>query len=109
MKHFVTNSSGLGIEVLYTLYESPYTETTTRIVTQIRDGYKRRKITDDSMSDEQSFLIELSFKPKKNDKITYDGEIWYIDTFERVSSEMWRVFCEGNKETVPSPTGRLEV
>jgi len=110
LTHFTTNVYGLGMDVQYINTVTNITYDHIRVVLQTREGKtQQRKITNGKQVDYEVMLITLPFVPQKNDKIIKDSVTFYIDRFETVSLNNYRVYCEAGEEKVPSPMKRVEI
>lgn len=108
MTAFVDNEYGMGMEAVYTpLSLIPFD---IRVVRQsVSNKYNQRKIESDTIADHEIFLIKLSSKPQKNETVTLDGVVHYVDYFENVSTETYRIFVISESQTVPSLNNRQEI
>lgn len=112
LSYFIQDKHGLGSAVIFT--DENGTTYNIRKLDQSKVGdYKNRKLEDESMSNNQTFLIDLSIDivtelpltilPKRNNKITIDTEVWYVETWEKVSTRVFRVDCCSGVEKMPKP------
>lgn len=110
VSHFVGNEYGLSELVDYEVRETSALHEDLKATRQFGGGsYSSRKIVDGKLVDYEMFLMTLSFKPSKNDKVTKGTDIFYVDKYETVSTNNYRLYCEANSESVPSPTKSIEL
>ena len=109
ISHFVSNDFGLKTSADYEKRVDGELLKDINVVRQFVGGYKQRKIINGKQIDYEVFLITLPFLPTKNDKLHKDNSIYYVDTFEIISANNYRIYCESNIESVPSPTKGIEL
>jgi len=109
ISHFVSNKFGLGESSAD--YERKSTSEVIKDLKVVRQtsNFKQRKISNGTQVDYEIFLITLPFLPTKNDKVLKDSNVYYVDTFEIVSANNYRLYCEANVESVPGPTKSIEL
>jgi len=108
MTHFVENEYGLGESAEYEKKSTGEVFSDLKIVRQA-SNFKQRKISNGTQVDYEIFLITLPFLPTKNDKVLKDSNVYYVDTFEIVSQNNYRLYCEANVESVPTPTKSIKL
>jgi len=103
----INSEFGLGEDVVYTDLDGETHDT--RVVRQYKTDIHQKEIQSDTISDEDIFLIELSFEPKRNETIELNSKIYYVGYYDPVSATQHRVFTSSNSQTIPSRNNRQEI
>lgn len=107
MSYFIQDTNALGVDAIYVQNS---TEHEIRVVKQDdRSKTIQREVNGDAMSDNNIFLIELPFSPKKNDKIKIDTATHYVYDWEIVTATSYRVTTKAGQEIIPMPNKRLSL
>lgn len=115
LKSYVKNSYGLGEIIIYTdmVTGTEYSGTPEDPLKAIREyketDSRNREISSDEITDQMIFLMELEIKPKRNDKIEYENNEYFVEYYEIVTDEMYRIFTSANTQAVPGTDPRHEL
>lgn len=111
LSSFVNNDFGLSESTSYTYIDIDGNEFTDKKVTRQYKENKNynRKYDDDTLANYDIFLIELSFEPRKNDKLISNEKTYFVEYSTRVSLNMYRIFTIEDSITVPSRNNRVEI
>ncbi len=108
---FISNKYGLGEPEEYTYKDLDGNEfPNKKVVKQYRvDKNHSKKESGDTMSNHDIFLITLSFEPRKNDMLILGDKIYYVDYFNKVGINNYRLFTAEDSFTIPSKNNRQEI
>jgi len=104
LKRFIANKHGLGEECVYTPKDTGVALDTNLVRQEEDDGYNHREIKSDDICDREIFLINLPYKPNKNDTIQWNSQDYYVDYFEIVGINNFRVYAIADAQTTASPS-----
>lgn len=109
MQSFIDNENGLGEEIEY--YQV-LTDTIipARRVKEYKDSESRHRRSDnEEISDRDIFLVNINIIPVKNDRITYNGKVFFVDNFIEVAENCWRIYVNSDVQSIPRANARYEI
>ena len=110
LSKFINSDYGLGEEVQY-YHNGATLSHTTKKLEQFKSNNENshRVIESEDILDKDIFLIELPFEPMKNDKIIIGTKEYFVDTFPKVATDIYRVKVTSNMQIIPRTNQRWEL
>lgn len=109
IQSFINNENGLGEEIEY--YQVlTNTIIPARRVKEYKDSESRHRRSDnEEISDRDIFLVNINIVPVKNDRITYNGKVFFVDNFIEVAENCWRIYVNSDVQSIPRANARYEI